>query len=48
MNRSISLWEYMRVVVEETTLADWNKWGREGWEIVAISKGVAYFKRALP
>jgi len=40
-------WEYMTAAVAFLTETDWRAIGRDGWELVAINKGTAYFKRPV-
>lgn len=37
-------WEYRREPVHVDT---WNIIGKEGWELVALENGFAYFKRPI-
>lgn len=39
-------WEYLRLdIYDGSHPIEWNKLGQEGWELVIIYAGVAYFKR---
>lgn len=31
----------------EALRTNYRRWGKEGWELVTVSKGIAYFKRPL-
>ena len=40
-------WEYTREIVDGMFYTNMNKLGKEGWEMVAIYEGQAYFKRPI-
>lgn len=42
-------WEYLREIADENylTLPYLNELGANGWELVSVDNGIAYFKRAI-
>lgn len=40
-------WEYDHCPTEWIGTNDWDTLGKTGWELAAVSEGIAYFKRPI-
>ena len=40
-------YEYMELATTRTDLTKLNEFGKNGWEMIAVSEGIIYLKREL-